>query len=155
MGTVDILRDCERGVPRYNNFRRGLHMPAFKTFEELIGGDEALAQKLSDAEGGNIEAVDALVGSHSEPVPKGFRFQRYGVQGVHPHGEQEVEERSLYCYAVECGDVYDGGVGAWGMGHVQNTTMKDVLVRQFPELEPVLMGQKNVFAPWRQLPRSR
>lgn len=74
LGTVDLVRDRERGVPRYNNFRRGLHMPAFKTFEELTGGDKGLAKKLSDAYGGDIELVDTLVGSHSEPVPKGFGF---------------------------------------------------------------------------------
>ena len=74
LGTVDIIRDRERGVPRYNNFRRGLHMPPFKTFEDLTGGYKALAKKLSEAYNGNIELVDTLVGSHSEPVPKGFGF---------------------------------------------------------------------------------
>lgn len=76
LGTVDLLRDRERGVPRYNTFRRLLRMPAPTSFEELTGpGNEALAAQLSDAYDGNIELVDLLVGSHSEPLPHGFGFR--------------------------------------------------------------------------------
>lgn len=73
MGTVDILRDRDRGVPRYNKFRRLLGMSAPKTFE-LTGGNVELARELREAYDGDIEAVDTLVGSHSEPLPKGFGF---------------------------------------------------------------------------------
>src|SRR5437764_1125249 len=74
LGTVDILRDRERGVPRYNQFRRLLRMPAPKTFEELTVGNKELARELHEVYNGDIELVDALVGSHSEPLPKGFGF---------------------------------------------------------------------------------
>ncbi|KAL8779972.1 MAG: hypothetical protein Q9213_006697, partial [Squamulea squamosa] len=74
MGTVDLLRDRERGVPRYNQFRRLLRLPAPKTFLDLTGGNTSLAESLSSAYNGNIELVDALIGSHSEPLPKGFGF---------------------------------------------------------------------------------
>ena len=74
LGTVDILRDRERGVPRYTTFRRLLRLSVPKTFEELTGGDAALAARLSKAYGGEIDKVDALVGSHSEPVIPGFGF---------------------------------------------------------------------------------
>lgn len=49
-------------------------MPAPRTFVELTGGNKALAAELSPAYNNNIELVDALVGSHSEPLPKGFGF---------------------------------------------------------------------------------
>ena len=48
MGTVDILRDRERAVPRYTAFRRMLRMTVPKTFEELTGGNKELAAKLSE-----------------------------------------------------------------------------------------------------------
>ena len=35
LAAVDILRDRERGVPRYNDLRRQLHRPAVRSFEEL------------------------------------------------------------------------------------------------------------------------
>ena len=47
MGTLDILRDRERGVPRYMEFRRLVHMRLPKTFLELTGNDGPLAAQLS------------------------------------------------------------------------------------------------------------
>ena len=35
LAAVDILRDRERGVPRYNQFRRLLHKDPVKSFDEL------------------------------------------------------------------------------------------------------------------------
>jgi hypothetical protein len=35
LGTIDILRDRERGVPRYNRFRRLLHKAPVTSFEEI------------------------------------------------------------------------------------------------------------------------
>ena len=35
LAAVDILRDRERGVPRYNQFRRLFHKKPVTTFEEL------------------------------------------------------------------------------------------------------------------------
>src|SRR5207249_1865531 len=35
LATTEILRDRERGVPRYNEFRQLVHRPPVKTFEEL------------------------------------------------------------------------------------------------------------------------
>jgi hypothetical protein len=35
-----------------------------------------------------------------------------------------------------------------GFNWVQNNTMKDVLLRHFPDLEPALRKVKNAFAPW-------
>jgi hypothetical protein len=38
---------------------------------------------------------------------------------------------------------------------VQNSGMKDVLKRHFPELAAVIPEKTNVFAPWVKLPGSR
>ena len=35
LAAVDILRDRERGVPRYNDFREALRMPRRRSFDEL------------------------------------------------------------------------------------------------------------------------
>ena len=44
LGTIDILRDRERGVPRYNRFRRLLHKAPVRSFEELTDVPEWAAQ---------------------------------------------------------------------------------------------------------------
>src|SRR5262249_17130731 len=40
MASVDILRDRERGIPRYNKFRELLRMPRVETFEQLTDNQE-------------------------------------------------------------------------------------------------------------------
>ena len=73
LAAIDVLRNRERGVPRYNEFRRLLHMKAPKTFEELTT-NPVWAQELREVYDGDIEKVDLLVGSYAEPLPKGFAF---------------------------------------------------------------------------------
>ena len=150
MGTVDLLRDRERGVPRYNEFRRLLRMPAPKTFEELTGGNTALAAELSSAYNGNIELVDALVGSHSEPIPAGFGFSDTAFRIFILMASRRLKSDRFIA-------------GQWnaetytkeGLDWVQNSGMKDVLLRHFPRLQGVLEKSDNVFAPWEKLPKSR
>ncbi|KIW30884.1 uncharacterized protein PV07_02576 [Cladophialophora immunda] len=151
MGTVDILRDRERGVPRYNQFRRLLRMPPAKTFEQLTGGNKELAAALSDAYGGDIELVDTLVGSHSEPVPAGFGFSDTAFRIF-----ILMASRRLKSDRFIAGQWNAATYTKEGLQWVQNTGMKDVLVRHFPELKQVLdkKSVKNVFAPWEKLPGS-
>ena len=73
MATVDILRDRERGIRRYYEMRRLLHMPAPKTFSEHTRGDEDLMKKLEGVYG-DVEKFDMLVGCYCEPLLKGFGF---------------------------------------------------------------------------------
>ena len=149
MGTVDLLRDRERGVPRYNQFRRLLRMSAPKTFEELTGGNKTLAAELSEAYDGNIELVDTLVGSHSEPVIPGFGFSDTAFRIFILMASRRLKSDRFIA-------------GQWnaetytkeGLNWVQNSGMKDVLMRHFPELRPVLKKSKNAFAPWEKLQKS-
>ncbi|KAF3908176.1 hypothetical protein AA313_de0201548 [Arthrobotrys entomopaga] len=150
MGTVDILRDRERGVPRYCQFRRLLRMPAPKTFEELTGGNKALAQQLSDAYDGDIELVDTLVGSHSEPLPKGFGFSETAFRIF-----ILMASRRLKSDRFIAGQWNEKTYTKEGLHWVQYNGMKDVLGRHFPELKDTLKKSKNVFAPWNMLSESK
>jgi hypothetical protein len=40
LGSIDVLRDRERGLPRYNEYRRGLGMKPFKRIEEITNNQE-------------------------------------------------------------------------------------------------------------------
>ncbi|KAF9266820.1 heme peroxidase [Marasmius fiardii PR-910] len=150
LATVDILRDRERGVPRYTEFRRLLRMSVPKTFEEITGGDKELAKELSDLYDGNIDLVDTLVGSHCEPLPKGFGFSETAFRIFILMASRRLKSDRFIA-------------GQWnaetytkeGLHWVQYNGMKDVLVRHFPELEGVLKHSKNVFAPWDKLPESQ
>ena len=59
--TVDILRDRERGVPRYNQFRRLLHKSPVKSFEELTDVPEWAAE-IKRVYDNDLEKVDTMVG---------------------------------------------------------------------------------------------
>ena len=72
LASIDVLRVRERGVPRYNEFRRLLHLNAYDTFEEMTDTPEHaedLRRVYKDP-----EEVDAMIGMFAEPKPKGFGF---------------------------------------------------------------------------------
>jgi hypothetical protein len=73
LAAVDIMRDRERGVPRYNEFRRLLHKPPVKTFEEITS-NRIWAQELKEVYGGDVNRVDLMVGMFAEDLPEGFGF---------------------------------------------------------------------------------
>ncbi len=146
MATVDILRDRERGVPRYNKFRRLIHMKAPKTFEELTGGNKELAKEISDIYGGDIEKVDLQVGMLSEKLPKGFGFSDTAFRIF-----ILMASRRLKSDRFLSSDFKESIYTKPGMDWVQNTTMKDVLIRHFPELRSPLRNVKNAFHPWEKV----
>ena len=76
MGTVDIVRARERGVPRYNEFRRQLGLNPIRSFDDLT--DDANRRKeLKSVYGddGGVEKLDLLIGTLAEGHrPTGFGF---------------------------------------------------------------------------------
>ena len=143
MATVDILRDRERGVPRYNEFRRLMHMPAPKTFEALAGGRADVARELSEVYGGDIEQVDLLVGCLCEPLPQGFGFSDTAFRVFILMASRRLNA-DRFLSADFRPEIYTPQGLAW----VNDTTMADVLVRHFPDLRAPLRGVANAFAPW-------
>lgn len=146
MATVDILRDRERGVPRYNTFRRLIHMKAPATFEELTGGNKTLAKEISDIYGGDIEKVDLQVGMLSEPLPRGFGFSDTAFRIFILMASRRLKSDRFLSSDFKP-EIYTKP----GMDWVQNTTMKDVLIRHFPELRSPLRNVKNAFHPWEKV----
>ena len=72
LAALDIARDRERGVPRYNEFRRMLHLTPAATFQDLT--DNPSGRASSRRSTGDVEKVDLQVGMHAETPPKGFGF---------------------------------------------------------------------------------
>ncbi|KAH8195108.1 hypothetical protein TruAng_010728 [Truncatella angustata] len=150
MGTVDILRDRERGVPRYNEFRRLFHMPPAKNFLDLTGGDQKLADEVSAVYDGKIELVDLLVGSLCEPLPKGFGFSDTAFRVF-----ILMASRRLKSDRFIAGQWNTETYTQEGLNWVQNNSMIDVLTRHFPDLRPALNGVDNAFAPWTKVGSSK
>ena len=146
MAAVDILRDRERGVPRYNQFRRLLHLGAVKDFEDMTGGNKELAREVSEIYGGDIEKVDLLVGCHCEPLPKGFGFSDTAFRVFILMASRRLKSDRFLSSDFKP-EIYTKP----GMDWVQNTNMKDVLIRHYPDLRSPLRNVKNAFAPWEKV----
>jgi hypothetical protein len=73
LATLDIVRDRERGVPRYNDFREALRMPRRKRIEDITPNKQ-WAKEINEVYHGDVDAVDLQIGMQAEQPPKGFGF---------------------------------------------------------------------------------
>ncbi|HET9872784.1 MAG TPA: peroxidase family protein [Propionibacteriaceae bacterium] len=145
LAATDVLRVRERGVPRYNEFRRLLHMKAPATFEELTANPE-WARQLKEVYDGDIEKVDMMVGNYAEPLPKGFAFSDTAFRIFILMASRRLKSDRFFTtdYRPE---VYTEE----GLKWVANNTMISVLLRHYPDLEPALKGVENGFASWNRV----
>lgn len=145
LGTIDIARDRERGVPRYNDFREKLRKSRIEKFEDLTD-DPELAEEIRDVYDGEIDRVDLQVGMLAEPLPPGFGFSDTAFRIFILMASRRLKSDRFFTNDYS-EDVYTPEGLAW----VEGNTMVDVLLRHHPELAPALEGCENAFAPWRRL----
>jgi hypothetical protein len=146
LASIDIVRTRERGVPRYNEFRRLFHLKPLKTFLELTGGDAKLAEELERVYG-DVDRVDLMIGMYAEPKPQGFGFSDTAFRVFILMASRRLEADRFFTddYRPE---VYT----QTGIDWVERNSFRTVLLRHFPELEPALDGVANPFAPWKRAP---
>ncbi|XP_066263356.1 uncharacterized protein [Branchiostoma lanceolatum] len=144
MATVDVLRDRERGVPRYNELRRHLNMAPAETFQDITD-DPIVADELYDMYDGDVEMVDLLVGCMAEsPRPTGFAFSDTAFRLFMLMASRRLRADRFYT------DYYNSATYTQeGLDWVGNATMSSVLLRHFPSLEGALGGVTNAFRPWK------
>ncbi len=144
MGTVDVLRDRERGIPRYNNARRALLLPPISSFSDLTD-DAQLVAKLDVVYGGDVEKLDLLVGTYAEATrPTCYGFGETLFQVFTLMATRRLQGDRFYT-ELYTADVYTQE----GLDWVEDNTMKSVLLRHYPELgQTGLASVDNAFAPW-------
>lgn len=143
LATIDVLRDRERGVPRYNEFRRQIGLNPITRFEDLTKDATTLAN-LKRIYSNDIEQIDTLVGMLAETVrPDGFAFGETAFQIFIMNASRRLMTDRFYTkdYRPE---IYTPEGLAW----VENTTMVDVIKRHNPQLDSSLVGVQNAFKPW-------
>jgi hypothetical protein len=141
IAAIDVLRAREFGVPRYNQFRRLLHLKAAASFEELTG-ETTMAAKLRTLYG-DIERVDTIVGMFAEQRPKGFAFSDTAFRIFILMASRRLNSDRFFTRHFTP-DVYTQTGYDW----VQTNTMASVLLRHCPELRPALRDVTNAFQPW-------
>jgi hypothetical protein len=151
LGALDLFRDRERGVPKYNQLRAELGLQRIPDFDTLTGGDTVLASRIRqmygvDANGRDrMEDVDLLVGTLSEGNrPEGFGFGETLFQVFILNATWRLLGDRFYT-ADYRPEVYTPE----GLDWIDETTFKDVLLRHFPELADTGLGNvRNGFEPW-------
>ena len=147
MGAVDILRARERGIPRYNEFRRQLGMNPISKFEELTDDQEAVAKlkKVYGDQPGDVEKLDLMIGTLAETQrPTNFGFGETMFQIFILNATRRLQADRFYtdCYSAEY-------YTKEGLKWVDKTNFKTVLLRHYPELKDTgLANVTNAFEPW-------
>jgi hypothetical protein len=137
LAAVDIFRDRERGIPRYNDFRRHLLLAPITKWSDLTSDPEIIS-KLEYVYRDNVEQLDLLVGTHCEDkISKSiFGETIYSVFLFHTT-RRITNDRFLTTHFTK--DYYT----TWGMDYIDDTTFRDVLLRHCPSLSNKM--RKNAF----------
>jgi hypothetical protein len=144
LAAVDIFRDRERGIPRYNDFRRMLHKAPVKSFDELTD-NPAWRKQLKEVYNNDLEKVDAMTGFFAEPLPAGFGFSETAFRLFILMASRRLKSDRFFTddYRPE---IYT----EFGLDYIRRTSMLSILRRHYPQLEPALAGVKNAFHPWKK-----
>lgn len=147
LASVDILRDRERGVPRYCAFRRHLGMFVPTTFEELTDDPEWRSEL--KAVYGEVEKVDLLVGTLAESkasrngTPTGFGFSDTAFRIFILLASRRLKSDRFFTEDFRP-EVYTPAGFDW----IRDNNFRRILERHCPALAVHFGGVRNVFFPW-------
>ncbi|KAL3375275.1 hypothetical protein AABB24_006654 [Solanum stoloniferum] len=143
MAALDIYRDRERGIPRYNEFRRNLLMVPISKWEDLTD-DEEVIEALQEVYGDDIEKLDLQVGLHAEKKIKGFAISETAFFIFLLIASRRLEADRFFTTDFNSRTYTEKGF-EW----VNKTeTLKDVIDRNFPEMTEKYMRCTSAFSVW-------
>lgn len=148
LGAVDVLRDRERGVPRYNAFREAIQLKRLSSIDEITT-DPEIRQQLKTIYGSDAEAinrVDLLIGTLAEGAevrPDGFGFGETMFQVFILMASRRLHTDRFFTTNYDAAHYTQEG-----LDRIQNTTFKAVLIRNYPQLASALDNVDNAFLPW-------
>jgi len=145
LAATEILRSRERGVPRYNDFRRLFRLRPAGRFSDLTD-NPAWAEEIRAVYGGDLENVDLMVGLFGERRPAGFAFSDTAFRVFILMASRRLKSDRFFTrdYTAR---VYT----QTGLDWINENSMRSVLLRHYPSLAPALRGVTNAFAPWRRV----
>ena len=145
LATIDIVRDRERGIPRYNAFRALLNLPPLSSIDDLTPDPRlraALKRVYTD-----IDEVDLFVGTLAEAErPECFGFGETLFQTFILMASRRLQADRFFTVDYTP-DVYTPE----GLDWIEDNTFKDVLLRHHPDLANTgLQHVDNAFNPWEE-----
>ncbi|KAJ1394222.1 heme peroxidase [Sesbania bispinosa] len=141
------MEDRERGVARYNEFRRNLLMIPISKWEDLTD-DKEVIEAFKEVYGDDVEKLDLIVGLHAEKKIKGFAIGETAFFIFLMMASRRLEADRFFTtnfnsktYTVK------------GLEWVNKTeTLKDVIDRHFPEMAKKWMRSSSAFSVWDSTP---
>ncbi|MEQ6901389.1 peroxidase family protein [Nocardioides sp. YIM 152588] len=142
LSVIDLVRTRRRGVPRFNDFRTGLHKPPIRDFDEL-SSDPATVAALRELYR-SVDEVDTVVGLLGEEPPPGFGFSDTAFRIFILMASRRLQSDRFLTVDFRP-EIYS----PVGMDWVAQNTMTSVILRHFPEAATLLPRGRSAFAPWR------
>ncbi|XAR68387.1 hypothetical protein NMG60_11003488 [Bertholletia excelsa] len=143
LAALEIYRDRERGVARYNEFRRNLLMVPIDRWEDLTD-DYRVVEALREVYGEDVEKLDLIVGLHAEKKIKGFAISETAFLIFLLMASRRLEADRFFTTNFN-----EESYTEKGLEWVNKTeTLKDVIDRQCPEMTRKWMRSASAFEVW-------
>jgi hypothetical protein len=142
LSVVDLVRARRRGVPRYNDFRAGLHKPRLRRFEDLTSDPNTLA-RLKDVYR-TVDEIDTMVGFFAENPPERFGFSDTAFRIFILMASRRLQSDRFLTVDFRP-EIYT----PLGLDWIERNGMTSVILRHCPELAGFLPRTASAFAPWR------
>jgi hypothetical protein len=147
LAKLDVYRDRERGVLRYNAMRRQFNMQPLTSFDDY---EDKMVAKMLRRTYDSVEDIDFMVGCLAEDKgvttfgrPSGFGFGELQYRIFVVMASRRLAGDRFYQEFYNA-DVYT----TTGFLHVQSQTMTSVLNRHFPELATMHANLTTPFYQW-------
>ncbi len=149
LAVVDLVRTRRRGIPRYNDFREGLHKPRLRDFDELTSNPESVRRMREVYR--DIDEVDTMVGLFAETPPEGFGFSDTAFRIFILMASRRLQSDRFLTVDFRP-EIYS----PVGMDWVNRNDFTSVILRHCPEVATLLPRGQSAFAPWRaRMPRPQ
>ena len=142
LSVVDLVRTRRRGIPRYNDFRAGLHKPRLRDFEELSTNPESVRRMRELYR--SIDDVDTMVGLFAETPPDGFGFSDTAFRIFILMASRRLQSDRFLTVDFRP-EIYS----PFGMDWVAQNSMTSVILRHCPDVAAMIPRGQSAFAPWR------
>ncbi|KAL4574624.1 hypothetical protein LXL04_021459 [Taraxacum kok-saghyz] len=143
MASMEIYRDRERKVPRYNEFRRNMLMIPIRKWEDM-NDDEDVIKALNEIYGDDVEKLDLLVGIHAEKKIKGFAISETAFFIFVLIASRRLEADRFFTTNFNSQTYTEKGL-QW----INKTeSLKDVIDRHFTGMSKAWMRCSSAFSVW-------
>ncbi|XP_027358520.1 alpha-dioxygenase 1 isoform X2 [Abrus precatorius] len=149
LAALEIYRDRERNVARYNQFRRALLLIPISKWEDLTDDKEAI-QVLEEVYGDDVEELDILVGLMAEKKIKGFAISETAFVIFLLMASRRLEADRFFT-----SNFNEETYTKTGLEWVNTTeSLKDVIERHYPEMTHKWLNASSAFSVWDSPPNT-